>query len=293
MFVAKYVRLSGCTLVVLALLFPPAAAQRQAGDTRGMVPIRLLEGRPKGKAKRTVPRYRRKGSALPAGGSEHSEIGVTIWRLRPSTPNDPPATREILLKTKTDDPSQWTPVRLAGDPALRFGQRFRLSIETPLDAYLYVIDRSRYAGGAAHDPHLIFPTTSIRGGDNRVSAGRAIEIPPERENSYFEIGGDAGLEAEEVIVLVVSKPLDLPIGADPLELTDEQIAGWERQWGAPVESLEMVGGVGRVVTPAEKAAWTNEGQLLTQGDPLPQTVYRIAARPNDPLFLRVVIRVQT
>jgi hypothetical protein len=54
----------------------------------------------------------------------------------------------------------------------------------------------------------------------------------------------------------------------------------------------MVGGAGRVVTSAEKAAWTTEGKILTQGDPLPQTVYRIASKPNSPLFLRVLVRVR-
>jgi hypothetical protein len=281
-------------VALLSMVLPIEIAARQgATETRGMAPVRLLESRKPGgaKKKRPLPKYRRTGAALPAGGESGSEIGVTIWRLRPATRQDPASTREILLK-KDKVPGEWTPERLEGAPELRFGQRFRLTVETPHSGYLYVIDRSRYADGAPRDPVLVFPTTGVGGGDNRVFAGRAVEVPSRAEGWFFEIGGSEGLEAEELIVLVAPSKLDLPIGPEPITLTSTQLESWEREWGAPYETYEMIGGTGRVMTSAEKAAWTTDGQLLTQGDPLPQTVYRIASKPNSPLFLRVLVRVR-
>jgi hypothetical protein len=217
---------------VSLLLLVPLEIAAQQSDTRGMAPVRILESRPKGKAKRAKPKYKRQGEALPSGGPVGSEIGVTIWRLRPSTRRDPAATREILLK-KDKTQSEWTPERLEGAPELQFGQRFRLTVETPHSGYLYVIDRSRYADGVPRNPVLVFPTTSVRGGDNRVFAGRSVEVPPLAEGWFFEIGGGDGLEAEEIVILVAPEKLDVPVGPEPIELTNEQLDAWEREWGAP------------------------------------------------------------
>ena len=73
--------------------------------------------------------------------------------------------------------SQWTPERIEVDTPLKVNDRVRLSVESPRDGYLYVIDREQYADGSLGDAYLIFPTRRTRGGDNRVRPGKLIDIP--------------------------------------------------------------------------------------------------------------------
>ena len=58
---------------------------------------------------------------------------------------------------------------------LAIGQRVRLSIESARTGYLYVINRELYADGSTGEPYLIFPTTRLHRGDNKVTIGR-IEV---------------------------------------------------------------------------------------------------------------------
>ena len=281
-------------LFAIACLVPwagPAAAQEE-GDLRGMKLERFVAGRPRGGSRRASapPRYRRTSPA--AGAASSGEIGLTIWRLRPSAESDPIATREIVYRPSGGRDAV-TPERVGGGTALAVGQRFRLGVETPHRGYLYVVNQSEYAGGVLRDPYLIVPTTLLHRGDNRVRGGRLFEIPARRDDPpFFEIDGDTGLVAEQVVVIVSPEPLDLALASDRAALDPARVREWERQWGAPVEVLEMVGGEGRPPTPAEAQAAVARVRLLDSDDPLPQTIYRVAAKPGTPLFLRVRIPVE-
>ena len=52
----------------------------------------------------------------------------------------------------------------------------------------------------------------------------------------------------------------------------------------------MVGGAGRTYTRAEKEAGA-EGRLLTQDDELPQTLFRVVAKPGSPLLVAVPLQI--
>jgi hypothetical protein len=283
---------SACLALSLAIACllpstPPAAAQDE-GDLRGMKLQRFVGGRPRGKSTARV-RYRRTGPATAA--ATPGEIGLTIWRLRPSEGADPVATREIVYRP-AGGRDEVTPERVGGGTALAVGQRFRLGLETPHRGYLYVVNQSEYEGGVLRDPYLIFPTTALRHGDNRVRGGRLFEIPARRDDPpFFEIDGGPGLVAEQVVVIVSPEPLDLALASDRAALDPARVREWERTWGAPVEVLEMVGGEGRTPTPAEAQAAVDRVRLLDGDDALPQTIYRVAAKPGAPLFLRVRIPV--
>ena len=262
-----------CALVVLA----PLSVQGQGDDTRSIVPEAFLKARPAAPKAPSDggPLYRRvnRPGAKAATGSV-SEIGVTIWKLRPATAGD---TARLLVQ----DPQgamQWTPQRVEAGMPLALGDRVRVSVESPRDGYLYVIDREQYADGTTSEPYLIFPTTRARGGDNRVTAGRLVELPAQTDAPpFFTLQATKPNQVAELITVLISqKPLmDVTPGPGPLALGRDLVARWEKDAGSTVEQLEMVGGAGRAWSAEEQRAGADATRLLTQQDPPPQTVFRV------------------
>jgi len=241
------------------------------------------------------PVYRRTGQIrLPGRKSATAlteEIGVTVWRLRPSQSDDTGARVLVLDGQKK---SEWTPERIEADTPLNIGDRVRLTIESPRPGFLYIVDREQYADGSLGEPMLIFPTTQTRGGDNRVSPGKLIDIPAQEDQySYFtaQPGGPRRDQIAEVLtIILLSQALPLQITNQPLKLSDTQVAGWEKLWGGTAERLELVGGAGRTWTNEEKSAGAAKGRQLTQAGPPPQTVYRVAKKAGGPLLVTVPLR---
>ncbi len=228
--------------------------------------------------------------AAPAPGGE-ALVGVTLWLLRESRPGDEP---EAQLAAR-GGVAAWTPVRMEADTPLAEGQRVRVGIEVGRAGYLYVIDREQYAGGSYGAPHLIFPSLRLAGGQNEVKAGRLVEIPSLEDNPrYFTIRMSRPDQVAEVLtVLVTPQPLaEIKIGRSPLPLSAEQVKAWEQRWGAKVERLEAKRQVGRPYTKAEKQAATLQTRLLAHDEPLPQTLYRLEAKPGEALLLSVPLRIK-
>ena len=230
---------------------------------------------------------RRRGAPKPAT----EEIGITIWRLRPSRDTDQGGRVLVLDGLKQ---TQYTPERIEADTPLNVGDRVRITVESPRAGFLYIIDREQYQDGSFGEPMLIFPTLRTRGGDNRVVPGRLIDIPAQEDQySYFTAapaGSRRDQTAEVLTFMLVTAPLPLQIGDQPIKLAEQQIAGWEKLYGGVAETLELVGGAGRVWTNEEKMAGMANGRQLTQGGPPPQTVYRVARRTGAPLLVTVPLR---
>ncbi|MGZ8844115.1 MAG: DUF4384 domain-containing protein, partial [Pyrinomonadaceae bacterium] len=223
------------------------------------------------------PVYRRTGARLAGprrGTPATEEIGITVWRLRPSRSNDEGGRVLVLDGLKQ---AQYTPERIEADTPLNIGDRVRITVESPRPGYLYIIDREQYADGALGEPMLIFPTKQTRGGDNRVMPGRLIDIPAQEDQySYFtaQPAGDRRDQVAEVLTVILTpQPLPLTIGNQPLKVTPAQVSEWQKLWGGAVEVLELVGGAGRTWTNEEKMASAANGRQLTQTGPSPQTVY--------------------
>jgi hypothetical protein len=215
-------------------------------------------------------------------------IGVTIWRLRKATAADADSKPRLLAQQ-----GQFVAERASPNTTFRESDLVRLSVEVPRagDHYLYVIDREVYAGGAMSDPYLIFPTKGTRGGNNVVTAGMIVDIPAPEDNvpffNFTSVG--KGRLSERLTLIVSPQPLALPLGDGPLPLTHAQVAQWEQQSNGVAERRESLGGeLGW--TEAEKEA--GEGKrLLTQSDPLPQTIYRVKTQPSGLQLLVVSLRV--
>lgn len=262
---------------VLGVLMP-AGLWGQEDQSRSIVPEAFIKARPAAppKVATTGPTYRRVGRVrTDASDANVSEIGVTIWKLRPAMATD---TTRLLVQEPQGGAVQWTPVRVEAGSRLAVGDRVRLSVESPRDGYLYVIDRERYGDGSAGEPFLIFPTTRARGGDNRVTGGRLVEIPAQTDAPpYFTLKPSRSNQVGELITVVIARePLEgITPGAGPVALDPLVVAQWEEQGGAIVEQLEMVGGEGRAWSAAEQRAGADATRLLTQGDPPPQTLFRV------------------
>jgi hypothetical protein len=215
-----------------------------------------------------------------ASGGEVAEIGVTIWRLRPGKLSDD---APVMTFMNADGLEQIvTPVRIKGTDPVTLGDRLRFSIESPRTGYLYVINRTQYEDGSIGVPELIFPTLRTRSGDNRVMAGRLIDLPAQEDSTNFftlDERGAAGRKATGEILDIIVSPSPIAelssIGRNPLPLQPEQVAKWSQSWGHLAEQLEQVGGEGQPMTAAEKEAGASGGRSLTQEEPQPQTIYRV------------------
>ena len=215
---------------------------------------------------------------------------VTVWRLRPARATDDKQVR--LLKHAGDKTAvaEWTPERIGTGTPLTAGQRVRLSIEAARDGYLYVIDRELYADGSTSEPHLIFPTLSIRGGDNKVAVGKIFDIP--NDGTYFILDPSRPDQVGEVLTVLVSPhPLDgFTIGEKDVVLPAELVASWEKTWGSNTGRLDLAAGAGQTWTKEERDAAANK-RALTADSPRPQSVfYRPDAKPGDPVLANVKLR---
>jgi hypothetical protein len=310
--IIKSLNLRSTIMVGLALLcafsFTAAAfAQTEDDNSRQIVLDRFNKARPAADVTAGVggtrvgtpekaPVYRRTGSLRRPGGRKSTpslseEIGITVWRLRPSLSTDTGGRVLVLDGSKQ---SEWTPERIEADTPLKLGDRVRLTIESPRPGFLYIIDREQFADGSLGEPMLIFPTLRTRGGDNRVAPGKLIDIPAQEDQySYFtaQPAGERRDQIAEVLtIILVTQPLTLQIGELPLKLSSTQVTGWEKLWGGTAERLELIGGAGRTWTNDEKAAGAAKGRQLTQAGPPPQTVYQVTRRAGGQLLVTVPLR---
>jgi hypothetical protein len=280
----------------MKMLLAVVATGAMFAQTRGIVPEAVLKARPQPKSAASTAGAKYLPSGETKAGSirqpsEGRQVGVTVWRLRSAAPGDSGAR---ILVQEDSNTVEWVPERVGSSTNLREGDRVRLTIESPDAGYLYVIDRERYSSGERGAPYLIFPTSRTRNGDNRVIGGKLIDIPAQddRPNFFTLHHSRPDQSEEELTVILTPEPLKgLAIGPKALALTNDLVAGWEKQWGAgSVQRFELSGGAGKTWTKAEQEAAADRTRLLTQEDPAPQTIYRVAAKPNEPLLVKVRLR---
>jgi hypothetical protein len=221
-----------------------------------------------------------------------AKVGVTIWRLRPAQAAEQGA--RLLVQ---GDESELVPERVGTDMHLSVRDRVRLTIESPREGYLYVVDRELYSDGTKGEPYLIFPTTRTRGGDNRVAPGKLIDIPAQEDKpNYFTLIPSPGRndQAGEVLsIIVTTEPLEnFEATGRPLKLAPAQVEKWEKMWGGAIEQYDLEGGEGQTWTQAEsEASKAGAGsRYLTQEEPTPQTIYLVEGKNNKGLLVTVPLR---
>jgi hypothetical protein len=218
-------------------------------------------------------------------------VGLTLWRLRPVRPEDEGSA--AMVWASGDE--RLTAERVSAESGFAPGARVRLAIESGRNGFLYIIDRERYEDGSLGEPFLIFPRLQIRGGDNRVRAGRVIEVPDLADAPpYFTLRRSRpDHEGELISVLVADAPLaEVAPGHEAVRLGRAMVEAWERRWSVPVRRLEAKGAGGALYTRGEREAAGAAARLLTYEEPLPQTLFHVQAPPGQPLLLKLDLAVR-
>jgi hypothetical protein len=281
-------------LITMCLAFTlPVMAQEES--SRQIIPEEFVKARPAKSAASSTSKQRSQyrsatKKAMTTPTENRQQLGLTIWRLRPAKVTDQSAR---IIVQEGEESVEWTPERVAADTPLKMGEKIRFSFESPQPGFLYVIDREKYADGSVGEPYLIFPTTRTRGGDNKVAPGHIIEIPAQDDRpNYFTLKQTRVDQVGELVTVIISaQPLEeIIIGDKALKLAPELLSKWEKQWGATTEKFEMAGGEGRVWTKAEQQAGADATRQLTQDDPGPQTIYRVAVKPGTPVFVNIGLK---
>jgi len=286
------------SMILIAMAFQPSGLARRSQDTvRTIVSDDFTKNRPKGRGQRNSARksgkvsegssssgrsYRLASSptirrASKTNLSFPAHLGLTIWKLRRVDDS-----RALLqVRGKGADPWGWIAERVEADTVFQAGDHLRFSIESPRAGYLYVIDRDWFTDGSSGATNLIFP---MRGDDNRLQAGRLIDIPAQ-DQAPFKATPEPNQAGEILTIIVTSSPLTLPISDKALPISNTQLVEWEEMWGAMAERFEMRGGTGQVRTRQEQQAAARKGtRQLTRDDPAPQTIYFLAPK-NSGAFL--------
>jgi hypothetical protein len=275
-------------------------------------PVRPLNKRRKATYKRRARKSsgRRKSgapkkTAVDAKTAVRSDLGVTIWRLRPPLAADKGVRLPVRVGAKREE---WTAERVALDTVFRLGDKVRFAIESSSAGFLYVVNSEMYSDGTFGDPYLIFPST---GGGNRVQPGMLIDIPDQKEDlPYFNINPRDPRYAGELLTVIIS-PIAIPslktdrngkiVGAEVIDDMEE---------GSDVEEFDRTDNDDSVFTLAESTAAcgakTRSGVVqqssanpcgsatrqLTRDEPLPQTILRIKANPGNPGVAVVRLNVE-
>lgn len=288
------------TLVMLALVIGGGASSANAAIQSGERKLwdsEFLKAKSKPAPGKPAPRKRYR-VVTPQISTDRvngdTVLGITLWRLRPAAAKDDKEVRLFKHVKDNTNVAQWTPERISVDTPLAIGQRVRLSIESARTGYLYVINRELYADGTMGEPYLIFPTLGLRGGDNKVTLGRIVDIPAQEDSpNYFNLKPDrADLVGEVISVLITPEPLpNVKISDEALQLAKADVADWEKKWATQIGRLEMENSVGQAWTKEEKDAGSANGKQLKSGSPAPQTLYyRPDAKPSDPMMVSVKLK---
>jgi hypothetical protein len=279
--------LSLCSLFVLAWPAP----QEEDDGTRRLWNKQFEAARARAKLPKPAAQTPATKTQPQAAALDDELIGITIWRLGAAAASADQSTPRLLVKKEG---VQYRLERVVADTAFSEGQRLRLGIEVPRagTSYVYVLDREIYADGSRSEPYLIFPAKSTPPGDEVITAGRLAYVPARNDPiPYFSLQRSRADHVIEQLTIIISpQPLGLVPGDGPLKLAAAQLARWEREWGGTPERREARSSAGREWTVAEKEA--GEGtRKLVQGDPLPQTIYRVKAKAGQPVLVTVPLRI--
>lgn len=276
--------------LTIALFAAQAGAQT---GTRDLVLKTFQNARP-APAPKEAPRT--PGKRPTPAARQQAMVGLTLWRMRPAQSSDQVKFRGLVHEAdKPDDDAEWTAERASMDAPFTAAEYLRLSIESARKGYLYVIDRDVYADGAMSAPTLVFPTKRLLGGDNRVEPGVPIEIPGGDDRPpVFRLKKTRDDQVSVRLTLIVTtEPIrEIDPKQNARKLSAEQVAAWEKQWGAKVQQFGNPASIGQAYTSAEQEAAKPGARPLGPGDPAPSLLMKSTGPPQDAMSGSVVLKVQ-
>jgi hypothetical protein len=223
----------------------------------------------------------------------NSFIGITLWRMRPSNAPDPVKFRGLVHDGDPEGKADWTPERSSLDAPITGNEMVRLTIESARRGYLYVIDRDAYPDGTFSKPELIFPTTRLRGGDNRIEPGLLVEIPNAKDKPPAFRVEKTRPDQTGVTLTIIVAPAPIPgltISSNAVKLTEQQVTDWERRWGSNVQRLDQ-SDPGKVYTTAEAAAARSGKEALRAEDPVPSTLFHCHPTASEPMLVKIPLKL--
>lgn len=283
--------LVGVTLSTVFLPFP--VRSQDDDDSKAIKAEVFLKERPinssPSKAKyRPAAKSTQTPALTPPSGMVLAEIGLTLWRYREATGSD--KTKELV---EEDEGQEWILERISEGTLLSPGQKIRLSIESlSRTGYLYIISREEYADGSVGAPRLLFPTQ--KSVDRiKVEPGRLTYIPSATGRFRIKPSESVKPHIGELLTIIVSQKslIDASqLKSQAIALQPDQVNQWLNQWKTKITKFEMVGGAGKTMTAAEQTAAKLDSPLMSQGDPVPQTIYQLIVKPEDPLLIVLPLR---
>ncbi len=308
-------------LVVLILVSGSSAYSQDGAQTRSITSDDFVTKRPVAKSPGIRPKkkpiYRlsssqtgiRRGRRSPSrkpvkiGRSVLSDIGVTIWKLRPGS-----ASAAVTFPVKVEGRVEaWVAERVNSATAFREGDRVRLAVEPSTSGYLYVVNSEILADGNYDDPYLIFP---FRDEGNRVIPGMLVDIPDQKDEiPYFNISAKDPNYRGEMLTVIVS-PVPLTINAERdgkitnvgvlanLEI-DADVSVFERtddddKVYTTIEADSSCGARSRMLVREKTTGASPCGEKtrqLTREEPAPQAVYRVKTTVGKPAVAFVKLNV--
>ena len=263
--------------------------------------VLVFNKKPTYKLKRTVARKTTsvpatKTTSAPAAAETWGNLGVTVWRLTEAASKAGETdANKLIVRERGGAISEYGSERVEAATRFTLGDKVRLSFETPRTGYLYVVDREVFKDGSLGEPYLIFPTRASLGGDNKVQAGRVIDIPGQDDASpFFTLRSqDPRWKGELLSVIVTTEPIpDVEIPNKPSPISAKLVAAWEDKFLSDTKEFELDGTAGKAYTQAEKEAGSTGKRQLTQSDPYPQTMYRVKMRPKEPMMINLNLLVK-
>lgn len=237
-----------------------------------------------------------------------TDIGVTFWKLRPPRASE----AGLLLMPVLDDNKErkmWLAERVAVDSVFDAGDRIRFAVESSDAGYLYVFGREAYADGSFGAPYPVFAAS--RTGENLVRPGMLFDIPDQREDlPYLRMNPKQTNYAGELLTVIVSsKPLTSLLAVEEGKLLNgNELADLE--FGTAVEIFSRTDEADKFYSQAEansacgvrtrelqrESSVTNpcgnKYRELTRDQALPQSIFRIKARPGQPAVAMIKLAVR-
>ncbi len=160
----------------------PANSTRNPNRTSSKYGFLRIERKAPRPAKPTPAKPPRSKTLVKEPEKAVTEIGLTMWRLRPPMPNE--AGFYFVHNKKDNSSENLIAERVSATSGFRVGDKVRFAVESSVEGYLYVVDRETHSDGSFGPAYVVFPETPDE--NNKVGPGLLFDIPYAMEsNPWF------------------------------------------------------------------------------------------------------------
>lgn len=261
----------------------------QQDESKGLKPDQIgIKLNPRRKHRALTFRAKKPIRRNPApAGTEYAQVGVIVWRVDNGRSKGVEQVGEEQRIERVDTNESYTD-----------GDTIRLTIESPLRGYLYIVDQEQYADGSYGPAMLVFPTLKNRT-RNFLEEWIPVDVPAypavwrfkPREPKKGEV---RKTQIAELFTIIISpKPLVDPgrIGSEQMTLPEKEFKDWKDKWEQPVEQFDVENSAGQIGKSKGVAQVGEDGVGDYQFGS--QTIYLAAINPGTPIFVRLHLRFKS